>query len=105
MTLIFFNEDFDKILYNNVLTEQYPLLNTNDKDILFKYLKKVILCLGMVYNFDSDVEGFTHELTQNDYQDSKWLTTMLFEYTTSPDQITSFYDFYKQKNKYIKELE
>ena len=51
----------------------------------------------MVYNFDNDVEGFTHELSQNNYQDLKWLSSFLLAYTDKPELITSFEDMYNKK--------
>ena len=39
MSLVFFDKEFDIILYNDVISRQYPNLNNTDKNILFKYLK------------------------------------------------------------------
>ena len=97
----FINDKFKNILFDEVISKLYPKLILDHKRLLLKNLIKVINCLALVYNFYSNPDIFYYELTQNNYQDSKWLTTMLIEYTTSPQEITSFFDFYKQKNKYI----
>ena len=97
MALIFFDKEFDIILYNDVISSQYPKLNNTDKNILFKYLKKVVTCLALIYNFDDDIKSFKHQLFQNSYQDLKWLCTLLLEYTEKPEQITTFDDFYTKK--------
>jgi len=101
----FIDDRFKNILFDEVITKVYPKLILDHKQLLLNNLIKVINCLALVYNFYSNRDVFYHELTQNNYQDLKWLSTMLIEYTTSAQEITSFYDFYKLKNKSIKDEE
>ena len=60
--LLFFDSEFDTILYNNVITGQYPQMNKVDKDILFKYLKKVVITIALIYNFERDITIYKHQL-------------------------------------------
>jgi hypothetical protein len=93
----FLNNDFDSILTINAISSLYPQLIQPHKDILLKYLRQLIMFISMIYNFNSNVNAFMHELTQNNYQDLKWLCSMLIPYLESADQLTSFDEMYHKK--------
>jgi len=95
----FFNNDFDSILNINVISSLYPELIQPHKMILLKYLKQLILLISMVYNFESNQNDFMYELTQNDYQDLKWLLSHLLPHLESEKSITSFENMYNAKKK------
>jgi hypothetical protein len=97
MAFSFFDKNFDTILLNDVIGILYPVLNDIDKNILFKYLKKVVCCIALVYNFERDIENYKHQLFQNSYQDLKWLCTLLLEYTENSSNLKSFNDLYTKK--------
>jgi hypothetical protein len=94
----FFNNDFDSILNVNVISSLYPELNEPHKMILLKYLKQLVLVISMVYDFDSNQNVFMYELTQNDYQDLKWLLSHLLPHLESEKSLKSFENMYNQKN-------
>lgn len=97
MALLFFDSNFDKILYNDVISKQFISLNSNDKDILFKYLKKVLNTIALIYDFESNIESYKHQLFQNNYQDLKWLATLLIDYHENSKNLKSFTDLYTKK--------
>lgn len=103
MDLPFYNNDFDLILRNNVISDLYPVLIQNHKDILLKYLRQIILVISMVYNFNKpvNIDIFFHELCQNNYQDLKWLCSFLLNHLELQKEIKSFEEIYTKKIKDI----
>jgi hypothetical protein len=101
MTNNFINDNFKNILMNEVISKSYPKLILSHKELLLKNLLKIINLLSLIYNFNQDTNKFLHEMTQNNFQAPRWITSMLFEYTANPQDITSFYDFYKAKKKIL----
>jgi len=95
----FFNNDFDSILRINVISSLYPDLIQPHKDILLKYLRQLVLVVSMIYDFNSNKSIFMHELTQNNYQDLKWLCSFLLNHLESPQNIKTFDDIYHKKLK------
>jgi len=101
MTNNFVNDNFKNIMMNEVISKSYPKLILSHKELLLKNLLKIINLLSLIYNFDKDTEKFLHEFMQNNFQAPRWITSMLFEFTAKPEDITSFYDFYKAKKQLI----
>jgi hypothetical protein len=99
MSTSFYNNDFNSILRINVINALYPQLIQNDANILLKYLSKLVYILSKIYNFDSDIGAFMYELTQNDYQDLKWLCGHLLPNLENIDKIKSFESMYTSKLK------
>jgi hypothetical protein len=99
------DNNFKMILMNEVISKSYPKLILSHKELLLKNLLKIINLLSLIYNFNKDKEKYLHEFYQNNFQDLRWITSMLIEYTANPENITSFYDFYKTKSKIVNEKE
>jgi accessory colonization factor AcfC len=99
------DNNFKMILMNEVISKSYPKLILSHKELLLKNLLKIINLLSLIYNFNKDKEKYLHEFYQNNFQDLRWITSMLIEYTANPENITSFYDFYKTKSKILNEKE
>ena len=95
----FFNNDFDSILRINVISSLYPDLIQPHKLILLKYLRQLVLVVSMNYNFTSNKSIFMNELTQNNYQDLKWLCSFLLNHLESQQNIKTFDDIYHKKLK------
>jgi hypothetical protein len=99
MSTSFYNNDFNSILRINVINALYPQLIQNDTNILVKYLSKLVYILSKIYNFESNINEYMHELTQNDYQDLKWLCGHLLPNLENIDKIKSFETMYTSKLK------
>lgn len=97
----FINDNFKNIMMNEVISKSYPKLILPHKELLLKNLFKIINLLSLIYNFNQNKQEFLHEFMQNNFQAPKWIASMLFEYTAKPEDITSFYDFYKAKTQLI----
>ena len=95
------DENLKTILMNEVISKSYPKLIISHKELLLKNLLKIINLLSLIYNFNKDKPKFFHELMQNNFQAPRWITSMLFEYTSTPENITSFHDFYKAKTEHV----
>lgn len=99
----FTNDTFKNIMMNEVISKSYPKLILSHKEILLKNLLKIINLLSLIYNFNQDSNKFLHELMQNNFQAPRWITSMLFEFTSNPQDITSLHDFYKAKKQIVKD--
>jgi len=99
------DDNFKNIMMNEVISKSYPKLILLHKELLLKNLLKIINLLSLIYNFNQDKDKFLHELMQNNFQAPRWITSMLFEYTAKPEEITSFNNFYKAKKQLINDKE
>lgn len=105
MTNNFVNDNFKNIMMNEVISKSYPKLILSHKKLLLKNLLKIINLLSLIYNFNHNEQAFLHEFMQNNFQAPRWIASMLFEYTAKPEDITSFYDFYKAKKQIINQTD
>ena len=103
--------DIEQIIKQNVISKQYPKLNSVDTDLLYKYFSKVVEVFLLVNNYaaetDFNKDLFLHEFIQNDSQSLKWLCSFLLPYINSDvstSSIESLNDIYlKRKSTELSE--
>ena len=92
----FINDNMKSIIKKGI-DELYSNLETNDKNILYYYVEKVIEFLSYQYNFSKEYE---YEFIQNNYKNIKWISTLLLPHLNiSQSELKSFSDMYKEKYK------
>lgn len=79
-----------------IIPSQFKLLNSNDCDLLSKYIINLLKSIFILFNFD-DTDIFEVQIRQNDFRDVKWLITHLLPYLTNKHEITSFEQMYIDK--------
>lgn len=100
MSYRFITESLKANINDNVINAMFPKLNTAHRNILLKYLLIIIDVLAQIYNFSGD--NYVHQLTQNNYQDVKWLLTFLLPYLNrDQSEIEHLNDIYTSKLKSI----
>jgi hypothetical protein len=91
-----FITDNVKNIIKKGIDELYINLNIRDKQILYKYVIKLIHFISLQYNFKGT--EYEYQLIQNDYKDIKWLSTLLLPFLNkSQTLLKSFDDMYKKK--------
>jgi len=87
-----------RLIINDGLHNLYTNLNPVDFDLLNKYTTKLLEIISYQYNLS--VDDLYMQLTQNDYKDIKWLSSLILPYINVPrDNLKSF------KNMYIDKIE
>lgn len=108
----FVNNSLLNEIYDSVLPSMYPILNKNHKDILFKYIVRLINIIALLFEFtviNEDGEStygsdYEYQLRQNNYQDIKWLINHLLPFVNENgdlSKIRSFNDIYVQKKSEV----
>jgi hypothetical protein len=83
-------------IINNGLDDLYKNLNSNDLDLIKIYTTKLIEIIAYQYNLSS--EELYMQLSQNDYKDVKWLSSLILPYINVPrDNLKSFKEMYTEK--------
>ena len=96
MKLAFITDIFKQELYNSAFLTMFPVLNTNDSDILFSYLLQIIDLTAL--KFGLNIPTLESQFRQNNYQDTISLLLTLLPYiNTDTKSITSFNDLVKKK--------
>lgn len=93
----FITEILDNEIKTNVISQLFPRLNTKDKNILLKYVKRLLIIISLCFYFEN-TNKYIHQLRQNNYQDIKWLSLHLLPYLNGDTKnLTSFNDIYIKK--------
>jgi hypothetical protein len=72
-------------LYNNVISQMFPNLNTNDKNILANGLYLIIDLLCVTFNMFDTRDLFLRQLRQNNYNDTFGLLLLLLPFINDDD--------------------
>lgn len=103
----FVTSSFKSEIYENVVLENFPKLNSTDKQILLDYIVNIINIMACTFVFDANDNGsqnwrsnYEYQFKQNDYRDATALMLLLLPYIndTSKKSLTSFDDLYTKKN-------
>lgn len=102
----FVNNDLSSTIFDNVILKDFPLLNYGEQKMLHKYLIKIINYIAIKFNFSQNRTPYDHQLTQNNFQDTRGILLMLLPFINethkSKSLITSLNDLYcsKKSSKY-----
>jgi hypothetical protein len=95
---------FETEIQDIVIPSIFQNMNSNDRNILFNYIIKIINIIAICFSFDIEKkrDDYLYQFRQNNYQDTKWLIFHLLPYISiesNSNDITSFNDIYiKKKN-------
>jgi len=88
-------------IYKNTIDKYFRNLNIEDKNILKKYYKKLLIVIYYAFfNINTNLEIFKQKLLQNNYADATAIMYLLLPYINHEDDtntIISFNDFVKRK--------
>lgn len=94
----FISDDFEKLIYSNVVESVFPKLRNDHKDILHEYLIGSVQMLALCHNFYENKHDFIYKLKQNNYKDLRWFLTLLLPYMNQEikkmSELTSFDELY-----------
>lgn len=101
----FVSDSFENEISELVLPSMFPALNTHHKQILLKYIVRLINIIAVLFQFHKNGKNgyeyeYEYQLKQNNYQDIKWLITHLLPFINEKSdmsKITSFNDIYLKK--------
>ena len=103
MSLKLLDEVYKDKLHKNVVSDVFPNLNNNHKQLLHKHLIKIINVIMLCNDIVKDkYTAFLFQLSQNNYRDAKWLLLLLLPYINTDSNtklITSLNDIYTKKTE------
>ncbi|AYV83578.1 MAG: HrpA-like RNA helicase [Hyperionvirus sp.] len=101
------SSNFQKDIYQNVITKTFPSLNAYDKELLQYYLISLINVIAILFDFESGpIAEFEMQLKQNNYRDLIALMLLILPFINDDDlskkkMITSFSDIFIEKKKKV----
>ena len=108
--IIIINSEIRKEIDTNVISNIFPKLNRNDKNILLNGLCHIIDYIGVCFNFIDDKDKLLNQLRQNKYRDAISLLLLTLPFINDDSgikkkEIVNLNDIYitKQKNYPINE--
>ena len=100
----FVNNNLEQLIINTIIPSYFPSLNKIDLEFISKLLIRLINIMAVLFEFYGREEIIYYQLTQNDYQDIKWLLTHLLPYI-NPDgninKLSSFEELFTKKYKNV----
>lgn len=85
-----------RLIIDNGINDLYKNLIPSDVDLIKKYTSKFIEIIAYQYNLTN--EDLYTQLSQNDYKDIKWISSLILPYINVPrDELKSFKEMYHDK--------
>jgi len=76
----FLPESENNSIYEKVVEATFPILDNNQRQMLFRYMLGLIQFIATCFNFYSDRENFLKKLAQNNYKDLRWFLLYLIPF-------------------------
>lgn len=94
--------NFDRELYDNVIKQIFPNLNSVESELLLKYYMRILDMIAIFFRIiiENKSQQFANKLRFNNYQDAKGILYLLLPYINSDSDkrnIRSFNDIYISK--------
>lgn len=106
MTSYFIHKSMRDILYNNVVSDVFPSLVYEDKNILTDYLFEIIDIIAIKFNFDEkQKKKYLYQFEQNNYKDAKGLLLTLLPFIKEDDAQTAKKSLKNLSDLYIRREE